>query len=68
MRTFEFWESKFQALALEGGLGAAAARRARHQRHCRGRRIMSIFCVAAADQSESDGPRGEPIVRSSLSP
>lgn len=27
-RTFEFWESKFQALALESGLGAAAARRA----------------------------------------
>src|SRR5271168_3046543 len=27
-RNFEFWESKFQALALEGGLGAAAARRA----------------------------------------
>lgn len=37
---------------------------ARHQRHCRGRRIMGIFCVAAAAQSESDGPRGAPSVSS----
>ena len=27
-RTFEFWESKFHALALESGLGDLAARRA----------------------------------------